>query len=295
MITTSRLIWNLLLIALIISGCKPPEPTYDGRLLSHWIDELYQYNEEHQLKAIRIIANMKTGALSAEPDLKQLAIGDLAGVPSTLEVKKAAVRALRMIGSEFILGVPISITTDSGSVDIDSLISGLYTDDPAKRLEIIHGLGAIGPNATDASDQLHEIAEGTFYELPTSNHLRKAAVLALKKIEPPVQEAKLGSRTGSTDDMIDLLIVEAPIDSLLKAWAPRYAVPKLKTGNVRTRIEVLIDSARMLSWLGDLSGATTVLHDLLQIDTLSNKSRKKVVKTMENLVYGKEGFSVETK
>ncbi len=304
------LLWNLLFILILISGCsKAPEPTFNSKPLSHWIDELYQYNEGNQLKAIRIISNMKTQALPAESDLKQLVLGELAGVPSTPIIQNAAVRALRMIGADV---TPFDTgkhktrqsdlsksKTDSLSVQLETLIIELYTDDPDKQSEVIQKIGAIGPDANSASDLLQQIAEGSFYQQPTSAHIRKVAAKAMKQIELPTfadkNDRETGFKSNGADELLEVLKAEYPtLESLQKALGVMKVEPKHNIENTRTRIEVLIDSARMVSWLGDEYTALNLLHDILQIDTLSSTSRKKVVKTMEKILYRKEGISVKS-
>ncbi len=303
----------LIVLLIIIGSCKKPEPTYDGMPLSYWIEELYYYDEDRQLTAIEVIAYMKTDALSAENDLRQMVQGKLQEIPCSPAVQKAAERALRLIGSDV---PPIDTTkrkaklqewsqalgdhsrsvadkvaapppdmSDSASVPLDYWMSELYTDNAARQLEVIRVIGAIGPPANRASGILAEMKKGMLKDIPIPEPIQLAAAQALELIKLPPHMALDGTQVSLPDRSIDNFF--AFLDSLAAVMKAGYY------GDPRSPTDILLDSARMLSWLGDKPGAIEILNNMLRIDTLSAQSKGKVEYLMERINAGKEEISVK--
>ncbi len=311
-----------LFFALIISGCNQPEPTYDGKSLSYWIDELYCYDEASQIKAINAIAGMKTAALSAEKDLRHIVQGELEGITCTPAMQKAAIRALKMIGSDV---PPIDTSkqnarkrdwaqalgehgresadqmaggspniTDSVSVPLETLINELYTTDPDRQVDIILRIGSKGPAAYSATALLIQIRDGKLNDIPISDAVILAATEAIEQIKMPSHMTRSrNKRDFPTIGQVELLddysreypaVEREPWDDSVNPF-----------GDTRSSIEISLDSARQMSWMGDQKSALALLQNLLKSDTLYPWSRKEIEYLKWKINSDKEGISVKSK
>ena len=133
--TASAIVWLCVFAALPLSVSA--EPSYEGKLLSEWVQLLGDADEDAGIDAALAIAAIGAEAEPAVPDLAKALAG------STPSVRTAAASALGAIGPTAADAVP-------------SLITALGDQDSAVRTYAAGALGAIGDKAITSADDLKQ-------------------------------------------------------------------------------------------------------------------------------------------
>lgn len=136
--TFSLVIW-LVVSVLVLTGCQSePEPVWEGRKLSEWVDQLYDEDEDQQIEAIEAIENMGDQAQGVDLHLMKLANGHLRGrrVPARVRERAAlALEARDFTGESLINGLRSDLEGDSSfeAQQDRKLLDNIEKVDPLKR------------------------------------------------------------------------------------------------------------------------------------------------------------------